>query len=258
MSKAMALSVLILAIFPATVFADAAFPESETVWLFYETFEGDFPPAGWTLVQTNPEQTWHQADCAEYAGRKCAVVSGSTGASSDEWIITGPVFLNGPGSPNDIYDGSIGLDFQPDVSEYLKTLFFIDEYPETHSALANWSPEKLQFQELNEESWTNVYNALGGSSPIYFALKYAGDNPPSVEVGIFSAQVTYDYESYGNNNQDDQGGSDDGDDAGDDDDDDNGACGCSISEAGGPSALAFLMTFIGIAAFWISARRNLR
>jgi len=53
---------------------------------YFEGFEGVFPPAGWTQVITNPDNTWEQSELSPYEGTYCAHIPWQSGNPQDEWL----------------------------------------------------------------------------------------------------------------------------------------------------------------------------
>jgi hypothetical protein len=64
--------------------------EKDPNQLLFEGFEGTVPPAGWTLVQYNPVETWHVETYAPYEGVQYAscVYDATYTDIQDEWLIT--------------------------------------------------------------------------------------------------------------------------------------------------------------------------
>jgi len=70
-------------------------------YLLTEDFEGDFPPAEWTVQSQNvADSTWHQDSRWSHSGSNSAIVWWSY-QPQNEWLITDSVILSG--SPNDRY-----------------------------------------------------------------------------------------------------------------------------------------------------------
>ena len=66
-----------------------------------ESFDSEeFPPAGWTIIQNNPYQTWTNDSTLAYSGKYSAVVYNDTSdIPQDEWLISPTFDLSSPGTP---------------------------------------------------------------------------------------------------------------------------------------------------------------
>jgi len=74
--------------------------------ILLEYFENEFPPSGWTLVKTNPDNTWVQTETA-FDGRlkgfyHFAFVQGDNSHLSDELLIS-PQLNDAPGYMHNLY-----------------------------------------------------------------------------------------------------------------------------------------------------------
>jgi len=67
---------------------------SSTALLLSEGFEGAFPPAGWTFIQNNVAETWHQETLSVHTGTYSATCYYDPALNpQDEWLITPPLDL---------------------------------------------------------------------------------------------------------------------------------------------------------------------
>lgn len=57
-------------------------------WHLQESFEGSFPPAGWTIYDLNGNYVWQQADYQAHTGTYSAFIDYDCSSTGNDWLIT--------------------------------------------------------------------------------------------------------------------------------------------------------------------------
>ena len=218
--------VLLLAVPAVADWSDTDWTDTDgpaNIQLMYEGFDDQFPPEGWTLEQSNPNQTWQQGDCDEGTDGKCAVVQGSE-AQSYELLISPALEC----ADCDVVDveylpfrnGQIG--FESDEDRVVMMVSF-------------------DYGDSADPTWTEIDYSFENPQHARFwvALLYTGQNGEGYSVDYVMVNYT---ESDDENND------------GEDDDDDNDGCGCHVSPTRSGFALTAAMLLIGLFALLFSLR----
>lgn len=58
------------------------------IWHLQESFEGSFPPAGWTVYDLNGNYIWEQTNAQAHTGTYSAFIEYDCGSTGNDWLIT--------------------------------------------------------------------------------------------------------------------------------------------------------------------------
>jgi|GEM_PF-4331858 len=153
----------------------AMYEPDSRLMLVNESFEGDFLPAGWTIMTSGAASTWEQSSASANTGENCAAVFyGPPGAFQDEWLVTPALNTMGLGSllmsfaETQAYWDNYGLRHHVMVSTTVPDdpaafTSILTMTPADHAIGADWGAVDLSL------------NDYLGYETVYVALRYEGD-----------------------------------------------------------------------------------
>lgn len=124
-----------------------------------ESFEGSFPPAGWTQGVTLPTNTWVQSDLGSYAGALSAHVAWQAAYWQDESLsFSWPV---APGE--DLFFATMGSKYWSDQANFTVEINAVPVYNFHSSSATSWV---WSYPQIDLQPWE-------GTTPV-FTFRYRG------------------------------------------------------------------------------------
>ena len=247
-------------LYPFSVLSD---DENGEHYIFWEPFEDDFPPFGWTHISKNIQHTWQKVKSAangqitDYTtGNYFVYVSGSENEIYDEILITHKI-SNSNGESCGVY---LDIACEPGYSlkdDFNFAIYISYDYEDSYNA--NWeyltslnSKDHDKFLKCNTYSnyWQfNKTDKVIDNNVFWLQFKYNGTS--GTGIAIDNIHVNCEWADYNGDygNDDDDTPADDSDDTKEED------CNCGLTFHDPAAPLALLMVLIGVVSLLISKRR---
>lgn len=139
-------------------------------------FESTFPPAGWTIVQTNTSETWKAYTTGITGNGSGQVAYDAALSDQDEWLVS-PVFYAQSGTVDVSHFGSVYWGVTPNDNYNLDVMLVIDGVGGTDDILLK------RLEEDWVTNWTAVTTEVDFTAsipspytPIQIAFRYTGND----------------------------------------------------------------------------------
>ena len=145
--------------------------------LIFESFEGAFPPDGWSIMTTGITYTWEQTDAMANSGMYSAFVAyGSTGEFQDEWLVLPAMdFSAGVAPMFEFYEAAVWWDGYG-VEHQICVSTTVADDPGAFVTVASYLPGDHVIQEtFGGPPETVDLSAFVGESTVYVAIRYIGE-----------------------------------------------------------------------------------